>query len=183
MFIFVFTVSFFIQRAGTPAFAFSHPMMSVCALFLIINQIWITESRVWLVFCFWYILFMYDEYVCASAHVIWYILWILSVWCLWKLSLALFSYPVHKLYFSKRKSFVSHFVFTWHIFLVKHNTFLFCCILQNIFCLFVFLQCPPAYGTLMAMNTIFHTAALLFWRVCCLLFVFCFLLFVWWLLL
>lgn len=24
--------------------------------------------------------FLYDEYVCASAHVFWYMLWILSVW-------------------------------------------------------------------------------------------------------
>lgn len=29
-----------------------------------------------MVFCFWYVLFMYDEYVCASTHVFWYVLWI-----------------------------------------------------------------------------------------------------------
>lgn len=111
-------VNLIIQRAGT-FFSFclffltSHDVGAFCALLFSFYRIWLTESRVWLLLCFWYVFFffyfMMNMYVplCMSF---WYILWILSVWMSMKaLPCTVFFLPcTNKLYFS-RKSFASHF--------------------------------------------------------------------------
>lgn len=72
-----------IQRAGTSAFAFSRPVMSVLCVnhfhcWSIRFESWKKEKAASDLLLVWFF-FLYDEYVCASTHVFWYIPWIISV--------------------------------------------------------------------------------------------------------
>lgn len=76
---------FYIRRAGTSALAFSHPMTCLMAFFWFNN-----------------------ECECASMHVFWYILWILSVWMSTK-ALPCTSFSLYKSAVFLQKSFASSF--------------------------------------------------------------------------
>lgn len=81
-----------------------------CIVFSVGLSDLIHKSRVWLLYCF--SCFFYDEYVRASMHVFWYILWIFSVWMSMKALPCIPLWPcINELYFS-RKSFVSDYPFT-----------------------------------------------------------------------
>lgn len=77
--------SFFIQRAGTSAFAFSHPTMSMlcvhcfhCWLIRFNSQMPMSE---WCsAFCIFYLFFCMTNMYVPLRMFFWYILWMLSVW-------------------------------------------------------------------------------------------------------
>lgn len=96
---------FFIQRAGTSAFAFftAHDVSAVVRVILFplqLDQIWVTGAVSDCLFCFWYVfcfctmnmyvpLCMSFDIYCGKS----------VCECLWKLSLAFLSHLVNKLYF------------------------------------------------------------------------------------